>query len=219
MPDLDDSIPRYYLHTQRFMGGKIYEAGSIIGWKGEAADDMEPLNDAARAKAEEFYLKVFEYQVEDPNVPGRMITVKHQPRLKLRPLPPGSPQTEHEVITIRGPVASEQGNKLGLAGLAQRVSTDQRPGPATQTEIPEEFRTKSTPVMEKDSTPPTTDPMDLPPYTPDPELDLGPQTPAPITSRPEVIDEAPTSEIAPLSTASGPTVGVNSKSVIRSTRT
>ena len=53
-PEADDSLPRYELTEEAYIGDSLYGAGDVIEFEGVPGPHMIPLNDAAKAKAEEY---------------------------------------------------------------------------------------------------------------------------------------------------------------------
>lgn len=124
--------PEYELTRQSFFEPDRLEAGTRIIYHGVPGDHMVPLNDAARAKMEEFYEAEFpELDPKTGEKTGRMI----KPRQVLRPAPYVGAEAHSATVTaLPGPALHTNVQTLADMAVAKRA-TNQRP-PAAHTPTP-----------------------------------------------------------------------------------
>lgn len=120
--------PEYELNRQAFFEPERYEAGTRIIYHGVPGDHMVPLNDAARAKMEEFYEAEFpELDPKTGEKTGRMI----KPRQILRPAPYIGAEAHAVTVTAMPAEPALHAHVSTLAEMAvSKRATNQRPGPA-----------------------------------------------------------------------------------------
>lgn len=125
--NLPTEVPEYELTRQAFFEPERLEAGTRIRYHGVPGDHMVPLNDAARAKMEEFYEAEFpELDAKTGEKTGRMI----KPRQILRPAPyVGGEAHLAEVTALPGPALHTNVSTLADMAASKR-STNQRPPPS-----------------------------------------------------------------------------------------
>lgn len=121
------ALPEYQLLQKAFFEPELLEPGTIVIFEGLPGPHLLPLNDAAKAKMEEFY----SFEREEVDSKTRQPTGKmERPREKLR-LTQSNPAPFTPATVVARPA---QVNALEVQSLAEiaaaRKSTDQRPGPA-----------------------------------------------------------------------------------------
>lgn len=118
--------PRYRLLQDSFFAPKMVLAGSIIETHAPPGNHMEPLNDAATARMEEWYNE----EVDELDDKARKTGEKIKPHMIYR-TQLYEPGVLHNVDVLAEPRPDDMTNSLSLAGVdQQKRDTDQRPGPA-----------------------------------------------------------------------------------------
>lgn len=122
---MSDEIPQYRVLEPAFFAPDLVQVGSIIATTVMPGPHLEPWNDAAKVKMEEWYnIEVDEIDPKTKDKTGKKI----KPNAKYRPAPyvPAEQQTAQ---VLEGPEKDERGG-MSLAEIQQRKPTDQRPPPA-----------------------------------------------------------------------------------------
>jgi len=126
MTDTSGETPRYKLLQDSFFAPRMLLAGSIIATHASPGNHMEPLNEAAVAKMEEWYHQEFPLMGKD----GKPTGETYKPRLKYK-IQRYEPGEVHQVELLAEPKPQDMTNSLSLAEVDQVrfKDTDQRPGP------------------------------------------------------------------------------------------
>lgn len=120
-------VPQYRVLQDSFFAPRMVYAGSIISTHAPPGNHLEPLNEAAVARMEEWYNQEFD-EIDEK---GKKTGQKVQPHMKFR-IQLYEPGVVHSVDVLAEPRADDMTDSLSLAAAHQqtRVDTDQRPGPA-----------------------------------------------------------------------------------------
>lgn len=123
-----DDTPLYRVLTQSFFAPDTVEPGTVIGFTGTPGAHLEPLNDAARARMEDWYneeVDELDPRTRDPT--GR----KLKPHAKFRFGGAQAPSVEPVMSVVSLPAPDAEENKIQtLAQMAAaKKATDQRPPP------------------------------------------------------------------------------------------
>lgn len=118
--------PQYRLLANSFFAPRMLMAGSIVATHAPPGSHMEPLNDAATARMEEWYHEEFD-EIDEK---GKKTGQKVKPHLKFR-IQKYEPGVVHSVEVLAEPKADDMTDSLSLAAAttSQLRDTDQRPGP------------------------------------------------------------------------------------------
>lgn len=192
--------PEYKVLQDSFMEPNHVKAGSIVRTWGPPGPHLQPLNESARQKMEEWFTE--EFDEIDPKT-GKTTGQKVRPHEKFRIRTNyATPSDRHHIEVVSGPPRDQPGS-LSLAETLSnpRASTDQRPAPSAVHMPPPEAIPAATapipsppqpppPLMHDEKgrnaaipEPPTTKPEELPPV---------PSTPADGTANPPEPIPAPT---------------------------
>lgn len=120
-------VPQYRLLADSFFAPKYLLAGSIVATHAPPGNHMQPLNQAAEDRMEEWYHEEFD-EIDEK---GKKTGEKVKPHLKFK-LQRFEPGVAHSVDVLAEPRADDMTNSLSLAASSAnlRPDTDQRPGPA-----------------------------------------------------------------------------------------
>lgn len=126
-PTPTTEVPEYQVVQRSFFEPNILEPGTRILYEGTPGNHLQPLNDAARAKMDEFYEAEFpEMDPKTGQKTGKMI----KPRQILRPVAYTPAELSKVTVTALPPEPSLHTDIKSLAELqASRKATDQRPPP------------------------------------------------------------------------------------------
>lgn len=120
-------VPQYRLLMDSFFAPKFLAAGSIIATHASPGNHLQPLNEAAKQRMEDWYHEEFDEFDEK----GKKTGQKVKPHMKFR-IQLYEPGVVHDVQVLAEPRADDMTNSLSLTAAAQQGlrDTDQRPGPA-----------------------------------------------------------------------------------------
>lgn len=123
--------PQYKVLADSFMEPNHVKAGSIIRTWGPPGPHLEPMNESANTRMEEWYNE--EHDEIDPKT-GKATGQKVKPHLKYRLKSNfADPSERHAVELVAGPTRDQPGSLSLAETLANsRTSTDQRPPPLSQ---------------------------------------------------------------------------------------
>lgn len=121
-------VPKYRVLLRSFFAPHTVEPGTEILYEGVPGNHLEPLNDAARAKMEEFYTT--EFPEKDPRTQtptGKFITPRESLRTKTY-----EAASEHPITITAEPSTDPKALEVQSLGeiMAARKNTNQRPPPA-----------------------------------------------------------------------------------------
>lgn len=169
--------PQYKVLTDSFMEPNHVKAGSIIRTWGPPGPHLEPMNESAEKRMEEWYNEEHdEIEVKTGKPTGQKVKPHLKYRLKSNF---ADPADRHAVEIVSGPTRDQPGSLSLAETLANsRTSTDQRPPPLQQ------FRQTSTapiPAAISEVVPAT---PTLIPDAPPPTMGDAPGTEAPVAEIP-----------------------------------
>jgi hypothetical protein len=126
MTDTTGETPRYKLLADAFFAPRMLKAGSIIATHASPGNHMEPLNEAAEARMEEWYNEKHPVVGKDGKATGE----HHHPHAKYK-IQRYEPGEVHHVELLAEPKPQDMTDSLSLAEVDQvrYKDTDQRPGP------------------------------------------------------------------------------------------
>lgn len=139
--------PKYKLLSDAFFAPKLLPAGSIVATHAPPGPHMQPLNDAAEARMEEWYHEEFD-EIDDK---GKKTGQKVKPHLKHR-IQRYEPGVVHPVEVLAEPRADDMTKSLTVAeaSMNRPLDTDQRPPPAVVPEA-EAIAEQSGAVVEEEA--------------------------------------------------------------------
>lgn len=123
----EGQVPKYRLLQAAFFAPKYLQPGTIIATHASPGNHLEPLNEAAEQKLEDWYHE--EYDEFDEK--GKKTGQKVKPHLKFR-IQRYEPGVVHSVEVLAEPKPDDMTDSLSLAAAttSNLRDTDQRPGPA-----------------------------------------------------------------------------------------
>ena len=135
--------PKYRLAQKAFLGTRIYDVGTEYTTDELPGAHMVPLNDAAKARMEEFYSLEVEVLDKDFNPTGKFV----KPNAQYRPAPRSSAPEEPQFDITK--FAPKQGEDVGMSvaeAMLQRGTGFTLPPPAQGFDEPTEVEV-TTPVL------------------------------------------------------------------------
>lgn len=142
-------VPQYRVLQRSFFAPDMVEAGSIIRYRGNPGNHLEPLNDSARAAMEEWY----SVEMEELNEKGQKTGQKVRPRELLRARPYES-RLNHVPEVIAVPKKENVVVKTLAELSVEKKATEVRPPPMA---VPSPAETEPTALglqIEKAAAPP-----------------------------------------------------------------
>lgn len=119
-------VPHYKVLENSFFEPNYVLAGSIVGTTASPGPHLEPVNDAAKARMEEWYREPFpEIDVKTKQPTGKTIFPHEDHRIRTY-----TAGERHQTTVVAAPQADAPTLALPQAAANLRINTDQRPGPA-----------------------------------------------------------------------------------------